>query len=73
MHVSESKTAIIKWEIVKILEIGIHIIFLWKPNKKNQNNGQIPLSLTTVSPCKHEYKILMIVSLYSDAQKLRFN
>ena len=40
-------------------------------NWKNWSNeiSQIPLSLTTVLPYKIEWKIWMIVSLYSDDRK----
>ena len=71
MNASESKISIIKWEIMKILVSEIHSIFLWKLEKNE--NSQIPLSPTTVSPCKNEWKIWIIVSLYYDGQKVRFN
>ena len=58
MNVSESIIPVIKWEIMKILVSEIHTIFLWKPFKNRKNeNSQIPLSHTTVSKCKSEWKI----------------
>ena len=54
MNVSESKIAIIKWEIKKILVSEIQKKKLGKPEKPENENSQIPLSLTTVSPCKNE-------------------
>ena len=50
---------------MKILVSKIHIFFKYEDRKKPKNvNSQIPLSLTTVSTCKNEWKIWMIVSLY---------
>ena len=50
MNVSESRISIIKWEIMKVLVSEIHTFFY--ENRKNENI-QISLSLTTVSPCKN--------------------
>ena len=44
-----------------------------KTEKFKNGNFLISLSLNTVSPCKNEQKIWMIVSLYYNDQKLRFN
>ena len=33
-----------------------------KTKKQKNENGQIPLSLTTVSTCKNEFKIWIVVS-----------
>ena len=56
---------------MKILVSKIHTIFIMKIEKNWKS--QISLSLTTVSQCKNEWKILIIVYLYSDGQKLKFN
>ena len=66
------KIAIIKWKILIILLSKIHIFFM-KIGKIENNNNQIPLSLTTVSPCKNKLKTWINFSLYFDHQKVRFN
>ena len=74
MNLSESKISVIKWGMIKILVSEIHtIVFMKIKGKKTNGDSQIPFSLTTVSPCKNEWKIWMIVSLYYDYQKVRFN
>ena len=45
---------------MKILLIEIHTIFLWERKKLKNENSQISLSLTNVSPCKNELIIWMI-------------
>ena len=48
-------------------------IFLWKPKKSKNEYDLILLSLINAPPCKNEWKIWMIVSLYSEHIKVRFN
>ena len=56
MNVNESIIEIIKWEIMKILVSEIHTIFFMKTGKPQNENIQIPLSLTIVSQCKMNEK-----------------
>ena len=73
MKASESKIAIIKCKIMKILAIKIHTIFYDNRKKPKKWNSLIPFSLTTVSSCKYEWNILITDTLYSDDIKVVFN
>ena len=53
-------------------DIGKKDSYIFYENRKIENS-QIPLSLTTVSPCKNEWEIWMIISLYYYDQKVIFN